>query len=126
MRLLFFGDVVGRSGRDVLRHQIPELRTRLNADFVIANGENAAGGFGITRKICDEFFAAGVDVITTGNHVWDQREILTFIDNEDRLLRPCNYPAGTPGRRRGNIRLARRPEDHGDPGDGPGLHGSTR
>ena len=98
MRLLFFGDVVGRSGREVVRNHVPGLRGDLNIDFVIVNGENAAGGFGITRKICDEFFEAGIDVITTGNHVWDQREVFTFIDNEDRLLRPCNYPSGTPGR----------------------------
>ena len=98
MRLLLFGDIVGRSGRDVVRTHVPRLRDELNIDFVIANGENAAGGFGITRKICDEFYGAGVDVITTGNHAWDQREIFTFIDNEDRLLRPCNYPSGTPGR----------------------------
>ena len=85
VRLLFFGDVVGRSGREVVRNHVPGLRGDLNIDFVIVNGENAAGGFGITRKICDEFFEAGIDVITTGNHVWDQREVFTFIDNEDRL-----------------------------------------
>lgn len=98
MKLLFVGDIVGRSGREVVRTHIPRLRRDLGIDFVVANGENAAGGFGITRKICDEFFEAGVDVITTGNHAWDQREIFTFIDQEDRLLRPCNYPRGTPGR----------------------------
>lgn len=98
MKLLFVGDVVGRSGRKAVCEHVPALRERLNVDFVIANGENAAGGFGITPKICDEFFDAGVDVITTGNHVWDQKEIFTFIDNEERLLRPCNYPSGTPGR----------------------------
>ncbi len=98
MKLLFVGDVVGRSGRRVVREHVPSLREGLGLDFVIANGENAAGGFGITRDICNEFFDAGVDAITTGNHVWDQKEILTFIDNEERLLRPCNYPAGAPGR----------------------------
>tara|TARA_A100001037_G_scaffold12867_2_gene12012 strand:+ start:30268 stop:31083 length:816 start_codon:yes stop_codon:yes gene_type:complete len=98
MKLLFFGDVVGRSGREVVVSHTPQLRKDLNIDFVIANGENAAGGFGITKKICGEFFDAGVDVITLGNHAWDQREVFTFIDNEDRLLRPCNYPSGTPGR----------------------------
>ncbi len=98
MKLLFVGDVVGRSGRKAVCEHVPALRERLNVDFVIANGENAAGGFGITPKICDEFFDAGVDVITTGNHVWDRKEIFTFIDNEERLLRPCNYPSGTPGR----------------------------
>ncbi len=98
MRLLFVGDVVGRAGRKVVREHVPALRERLKLDFVIANGENAAGGFGITREICDEFFDAGVDVITTGNHVWDRKEIFTFIDNEERLLRPCNFPSGAPGR----------------------------
>lgn len=78
--------------------RVAELRQRLSVDFVVVNGENAAGGFGITRRICEELFDAGADVITTGNHVWDQRETLTFIDSEPRLLRPANFPAGTPGR----------------------------
>ena len=98
MRLLFFGDVVGRSGREALCARLPELRRELDLDFVIANGENAAGGYGITAKICEEFYAAGVDAITTGNHVWDQREIMNYIDAEPRLLRPLNYPKGTPGK----------------------------
>ncbi len=98
MRLLFCGDLVGRSGRQTLADHLPGLRRRLDLDFVVANGENAAGGFGITRKICDEVFALGVDVITGGNHSWDQREAMGFIDGEPRLLRPQNYPAGTPGR----------------------------
>lgn len=98
MRLLLVGDIVGRSGREVLIKHIPRLREELEINFIMVNGENAAGGFGITRKICDEFFEAGVDTITLGNHSWDKREILTFIDQEDRLLRPCNYPRGTPGR----------------------------
>ncbi len=98
MRLLFCGDLVGRSGRQALFDHLPGLRDRLKPDFVIVNGENAAGGFGITRKICDEVFAAGADVISGGNHSWDQREALGFIDGEPRLLRPQNFPAGTPGR----------------------------
>ncbi len=98
MRLLFCGDIVGRSGREVVTGRLPRLREALALDFVIANGENAAGGFGITGKICDELFAAGVDVISGGNHSWDQREALAVIDREPRLLRPHNYPAGTPGR----------------------------
>jgi metallophosphoesterase (TIGR00282 family) len=77
---------------------LPGLRERLALDFVVVNGENAAGGFGITEKICEEVFAAGADVITGGNHSWDQREALGFIDREPRLLRPQNYPAGAPGR----------------------------
>ena len=98
MRLLFCGDVVGRPGRTVVAEQLPGLRKRLALDFVIVNGENAAGGFGINQKICQELFDAGADVISGGNHSWDQRETLGFIDREPRLLRPHNYPAGTPGR----------------------------
>jgi metallophosphoesterase (TIGR00282 family) len=98
MRILFLGDLVGRSGRDAVTQHLPGLRRRLSADMVIANGENAAAGFGITRKICEAMFEAGVDAITGGNHSWDQREALAFIDAEPRLLRPLNYPAGTPGR----------------------------
>ncbi len=98
MKILFCGDVNGRSGREVLAEHLPRLRRKLGLDFVIANGENAAGGFGITEKVCQELFAAGVDVITGGNHSWDQREALGFIGREPRLLRPHNYPDGTPGR----------------------------
>src|SRR5262249_15868642 len=98
MRILFIGDVIGRPGRDVLASELPSLRERLGIDFVVANGENAAGGFGITRAVANELFDTGVDVLTSGNHWLDQREILTFIDREERILRPRNYPAGTPGR----------------------------
>ncbi len=98
MRILFCGDIVGRPGRTALADHLPGLRRRLKLDFVIANGENAAGGFGLTEKVCAQIFEAGVDVITGGNHTWDQREILFFIDREKRLLRPENFPAGTPGR----------------------------
>ena len=98
MRILICGDVVGRSGRKAIAQHLPKLRDRYRVDFVIINGENAAGGFGITPKICDEFFEAGADAITTGNHVWDQRELLKYIDNEDRLLRPINFPSETPGK----------------------------
>ena len=98
MRVLFVGDVVGRSGRTIVLEELPKLRERYKTDFVILNGENAAGGFGITETICQQFIDAGVDVITTGNHVWDQREALVFIERQDRLLRPMNYPPGTPGR----------------------------
>ena len=97
MRLLFCGDVVGRTGRDVLIHNLPRLRASLALDFVVVNGENAAHGFGITQAICVELFKAGADVITTGNHAWDQREIVPYFAQEPRLLRPINYPVGTPG-----------------------------
>ncbi len=98
MRLLYMGDVVGRSGRDVIAGHMAEIKNRLSPDFIVVNGENSAHGFGITPKICEEFFAAGVDVVTLGNHTWDQREIIPYLDGEARVLRPLNYPAGTPGR----------------------------
>ena len=98
MKILFLGDVIGKPGRDAVAAELPALKTRLAPDLVIVNGENAAHGFGLTRAIAEEFFAMGVDVISTGNHWADQKEILTYIDNEDRILRPANYPKGTPGR----------------------------
>ena len=98
MRLLFLGDLVGRAGRDVVVEKLPALRRDLGIDFVVANGENAAGGFGITQKICDDLYAAGVDCVTTGNHVWDQKETVSFIGGDPRLLRPINFPTGTPGK----------------------------
>ena len=98
MRILFIGDIIGRPGRDVVAAELPRLQSRLDPDFVVANGENAAGGFGITRAIADELFALGIDCLTTGNHWADQREILSFIADEDRILRPRNYPAGVPGK----------------------------
>ncbi|HEY6579335.1 MAG TPA: YmdB family metallophosphoesterase, partial [Rhizomicrobium sp.] len=98
MRILFIGDIVGRPGREVVGAELPLLRERLSLDFVIGNGENAAGGFGLTRKTATELFASGVDVLTTGNHWADQKEILSYIGDEDRILRPRNYPEGTPGR----------------------------
>jgi len=98
MKILLCGDVVGKSGRDALVANLPRVRERLDPDFIVVNGENAAHGYGITRKICDEFFSLGVDAITTGNHVWKQREIIDWIDEEKRVLRPLNFPTGTPGR----------------------------
>jgi metallophosphoesterase (TIGR00282 family) len=97
MKLLFIGDIVGRPGRDLIRRHVRSLAAHHDADLVIANGENAAGGAGITRENMLEILGAGVDVITTGNHVWDKRETLEFIGNEPRLIRPANYPDGTPG-----------------------------
>jgi 2',3'-cyclic-nucleotide 2'-phosphodiesterase len=98
MRLLFIGDVVGRPGRQILQNRLPELRQRLRLDFVVVNGENAAGGFGITEDIFHEIMDAGADVVTLGNHSWDQREALVFINRAPQLVRPVNYPAGAPGR----------------------------
>ncbi|MDX1402386.1 MAG: TIGR00282 family metallophosphoesterase [Kiloniellales bacterium] len=97
MRLLFLGDLVGRAGREAVIARLSSLRRELKADLVVVNGENAAAGLGITRKICDEVFDAGADVITGGNHIWDQKETIGFISQEPRLLRPLNYPEGTPG-----------------------------
>ena len=97
MRILFCGDVVGKAGRRVVLDRVPDLRVRLDLDFVVVNGENAAHGFGILPDMCKAFYAAGVDVLTTGNHVWDKREIMNYIGGDPRLLRPINYPAGTPG-----------------------------
>lgn len=98
MRLLFIGDVIGRAGREAVSSYLPALKAELDLDFIILNGENAAHGFGLTRRLADEFFALGVDCITTGNHWLDQREILSFIGEDDRVLRPLNLPKGTPGR----------------------------
>jgi metallophosphoesterase (TIGR00282 family) len=93
MRLAFFGDVVGRSGRDGLAEHLPMLRRRLGLEFVVVNAENAAAGFGITENTARELFEAGADCLTLGNHAWDQKEALTFIVREPRLIRPLNYPA---------------------------------
>jgi metallophosphoesterase (TIGR00282 family) len=106
MRLLYCGDVVGRAGRDAVVSHVPVLRARLALDFVVVEGENAAHGFGITARICEELFAAGVDAITLGNHAWDQREIIAHIATEPRLLRPLNAPQETPGAGAGVFALA--------------------
>ncbi|KJS15820.1 MAG: metallophosphoesterase [Hoeflea sp. BRH_c9] len=106
MRLLFLGDMVGRSGRTAVWNRLPGLIRDFKLDFVIVNGENAAGGFGITEEIFLETLEAGADVVTTGNHVWDQREALIYADRQDRFLRPANYPPGTPGRG-SNLYIAR-------------------
>jgi metallophosphoesterase (TIGR00282 family) len=98
MRLLFIGDIVGKPGRNAVREALPGLRGRLAPDVVVANAENAAGGFGLTRKVVDELLGYGLDLLTTGNHIWDKKEILTFVGAEERLLRPANYPPKVPGR----------------------------
>jgi metallophosphoesterase (TIGR00282 family) len=98
MRLLFIGDIVGRSGRAIISERLPDLIAAWKLDLVVINGENAAGGFGITETIYNEFIDAGADAITLGNHSWDQREALVFIERAPRLIRPVNYPKGTPGR----------------------------
>src|SRR6266446_2279515 len=98
MRLLFIGDIVGRSGRAAVLQRLPALVREWRLDFVAINGENAAGGFGITEAIYQEFVDAGADVVTGGNHSWDQKEALVFIERAPKLLRPINFPPGTPGR----------------------------
>ena len=98
MRILFIGDIVGRSGRNILLDRMPKLIAEWSLDLVVVNGENAAGGFGITESIYNDFIDAGADAITLGNHAWDQREALVFIERAPRLIRPINFPPGTPGR----------------------------
>jgi metallophosphoesterase (TIGR00282 family) len=98
MRILFIGDIVGRSGRKVVAERLPGLVADWKLDCVVINGENAAGGFGITEIIYQDLLDAGADAITLGNHAWDQREALVFIERAPRLVRPINYPPGTPGR----------------------------
>ena len=105
MRILFIGDIFGRPGRTIVHERLPELQKEHGVDLTIANGENSAGGFGITPQIAEELFELGIDVITTGNHVWDKREIIDYMNSANgnetslarRVLRPANYPAGTPG-----------------------------
>ena len=97
MKLLFIGDVVGSPGRTILKQYLPRLKQKYNPIVTIVNGENAAGGRGITEKVCKELLEAGADVITLGNHTWDQKEIFDFIDNAKHLVRPANFPKGTPG-----------------------------
>jgi metallophosphoesterase (TIGR00282 family) len=97
LAVLFLGDIVGEPGRSAVIGRLPQLKEKHALDFVIVNGENAAGGRGITGKITIELLRAGVSVITTGDHIWDQKDIAAFIDSEPRLLRPLNYPDGAPG-----------------------------
>ena len=98
MRILFIGDILGRSGRTIVNERLPRLIKDWKLDLVVINGENAAGGFGITEVIYNEMIDAGADAVTLGNHSWDQREALVFIERAPRLIRPVNYPKGTPGR----------------------------
>lgn len=97
MKFLFIGDIVGKTGRNATKNLLPSVVDKYKIDLVIANGENAAGGFGITEKVVSEIFSYGVHVITTGNHVWDKKEFIPHISKEDKVLRPLNYPPGVPG-----------------------------
>jgi hypothetical protein len=105
VKLLFIGDIVGQPGRRAVKELLPTLRQRHGLDFVIANGENSAGGSGITPKIAEEIFSAGVDVITTGDHLWDQKEVMELLLSEKRFLRPLNYPSATPGQGSGVFQI---------------------
>ena len=121
LTILFLGDVVGEPGRSTVIAQLPRLKESHAIDFIIVNGENAAGGRGITPKITIDLLRAGVSVITTGDHIWDQKEIFPFIDTEPRLLRPINYPDGAPG---GGSIVLETAKGHGgrDQRPGPDLH----
>ncbi len=98
MNILFIGDIVGKPGRRAVKAILPDLIKKLKLDLVIANCENAAGGFGITEKTASELFSAGIHIMTSGNHIWDKKEALSLLPKEDRILRPLNYPPGVPGR----------------------------
>ncbi|WP_297456990.1 TIGR00282 family metallophosphoesterase [Persephonella sp.] len=98
MKFLCIGDVIGRTGRNALKRFLPEIKEKYKPDFVVLNGENAAGGFGLTKKVYDELLSMGIDVITSGNHIFDKKEITQFIDQEEKLLRPANYPPQALGR----------------------------
>ena len=97
MKILFIGDIVGRGGRQAVDELLPRIKEERGIDFSLANGENAAGGTGITPKIMNRLFSDGIDIITSGNHLWDKKEIIPVMDKEKRLLRPANYPPGVPG-----------------------------
>jgi 2',3'-cyclic-nucleotide 2'-phosphodiesterase len=97
MKILFIGDIVGEPGRRAVKELLPKLKNKHKLEFVIANGENAAGGSGITPNLADEILGYGVDVITSGDHIWKKKEILDYIDSSKRLLRPANYPSNVPG-----------------------------
>ena len=98
VKLLFIGDVIGKPGRDALSRELHRIVDRHRVDLVIANGENAAGGFGLTAETAEELFKCGVQMITSGNHIWDKKDALEYIKREERIVRPANYPEGTPGR----------------------------
>jgi len=97
MKVLFIGDIVGKIGRQAVKALLPNLISRYKLDFVIANGENIAGGFGITERTAAELFSANIQIVTTGNHVWDKKEAVAYLSKENRILRPLNYPPGAPG-----------------------------
>ncbi len=124
MRILFIGDIVGSPGRRIVVERVADLIANERLDLVIANGENAASGFGITPRLAEELLGTGIEVLSGGNHIWDRKEILDFIPHEPRLLRPANFPEGSPGsgvylRHRAQRRALRRAVPAG-----PRLHGA--
>lgn len=111
MNILVIGDIVGRPGRRAVKEMLADIKDIYQVDFTVANGENAAGGRGLNQEVADELLSSGIDVLTMGNHVWDNREIFEFIDHQPRIVRPCNYPDGTPGQgfhlyEHGGLRIA--------------------
>ncbi len=97
VRILFFGDIVGRAGRSALKEVLPELKKSFSPHFIVANGENAAGGYGLTEKVCEELFSLGIDILTSGNHIW-KKEFFKYLDSSERVIRPANYGEGAPGK----------------------------
>ena len=106
VKLLFIGDIIGKPGRQAVSRELHRLVDRFMVDLVIANGENAAGGFGIPEETANDLFKCGIDVLTSGNHIWDKKESVGFVNREERLLRPANYPEGAPGRGSGIFKTA--------------------
>ncbi len=98
MQILFIGDIVGKPGREAVKYFLPDLQKKYDLDLIVANAENASGGRGLTKKVAQELYDTGIHFLTMGNHVWDQKEIVKFIDDERRLIRPANYPKGVPGK----------------------------
>ncbi len=98
MKIIFIGDIVGKPGRDSIKKNLPILKKKYKPDVIIANGENAAAGYGLTKKISAELFNLGIDIMTLGNHSWDQKEMLSYIEQKPQIIRPINYPSGVPGK----------------------------
>lgn len=106
MNVLFIGDIVGKPGREAVKELLKNIKIEYDIQLTVANGENAAGGNGLTKEVAQELYTSGIEFLTMGNHVWDQRQIMAFIDSEPRLIRPANYPPGAPGKGYGFVRLA--------------------
>ena len=106
MKILFIGDIIGRSGREAIIKKLPTLILKFKPDIIIANAENAASGYGLTKKIAEELFDQGISVLTLGNHAWDQREMLSYIEECSKIIRAINYPEGVPGRGEIKIRVS--------------------